>query len=49
LEIAPFFHRRLGLGEKRPLDEVEIIEQPDPSDAGKEVQPTQKEHNAFGG
>jgi len=32
----------LGLGEKRRLDEVEIVEEPDPDHTREEVNPTQE-------
>jgi len=39
-------HRRVGLGEKRSLGEIEVVEKADPGDAGQEVDPPQQEEKA---
>src|SRR6266540_36546 len=41
--------RGVGLGEKRALHEVEIVEETDPGDAGEEMHPAEQElHSGFG-
>src|SRR2546422_417402 len=37
-------HRGFGRREERRLYEVEVVEHPDPRDAGEEVKPPQQEH-----